>query len=36
MQEIQKIANIVERMKKRERATQKAKEDIQAILEKSN
>jgi len=33
MQEIQKIANIVERMKKRERATQKAKEDIQAILD---
>jgi len=33
MQEIEKIANIVERIKKRERATQKAKEDIQAILD---
>ena len=33
MQEIEKIVGIIERMKKRERATQKAKEDIQAILE---
>jgi len=33
MQEIERIAKIVERMKKRERATQKAKEDIQAILD---
>ena len=33
MQEIERIAGIVERMKKRERATQKAKEDIQAILD---
>jgi len=33
MLEIEKIANIVERMKKRERATQKAKEDIQVILD---
>jgi len=33
MQEIERIAGIVERMKRRERATQKAKEDIQAILD---
>ena len=33
MQEIKRIAGIVERMKKRERATQKAKKDIQEILD---
>ena len=33
MQEIEKIAGLIERMKRRERATQKAKEDIQAILD---
>jgi len=33
MQEIKRITGIIERMKKRERATQKAKEDIQEILD---
>ncbi len=33
MQEIERIAGIVERMKRRERATQKAKADIQTILD---
>ncbi|MHA1396172.1 MAG: hypothetical protein ACTSSF_00380 [Candidatus Heimdallarchaeaceae archaeon] len=33
MQEIERITGIIERMKRRERATKKAKEDIQAILD---